>query len=55
LIRRALASLLGSLALAPVGATVAGLAASAFGTAAVLTAGGILIVLLTVAILFVPR
>jgi MFS family permease len=46
---------LGSLALAPVGAAVAGPLASVFGIPAVLTAGGILVVLLTVAVLFVPE
>ena len=46
---------LGSLALAPVGAAVAGPLASTFGTAAVLTAGGILVVLLTLAVLLVPE
>jgi predicted MFS family arabinose efflux permease len=46
---------LGSLALAPAGTAVAGPLASVFGTPAVLTAGGILIVLLTVAVLFVPE
>jgi MFS family permease len=46
---------LGSFALAPVGAVVAGPIASIFGTPAVLTAGGILIVLVTIAVLFVPE
>jgi MFS family permease len=46
---------LGSYALAPVGALAAGPAAAVFGVRAVLTAGGILIVLLTVAVLFIPE
>ncbi|HEX4063039.1 MAG TPA: MFS transporter [Streptosporangiaceae bacterium] len=46
---------LGSLALAPVGAAVAGPLASVFGAATVLTAGGVLVVLLTIAVLFVPE
>lgn len=46
---------LGSFALAPVGAAVAGPLAGAFGTSAVLTVGGILTILLTVAVLFVPE
>jgi MFS family permease len=46
---------LGSLALAPVGAAVAGPLAGAFGTAAVLDAGGVLVVLLTLAVLLVPE
>jgi len=46
--------LLGSFALAPIGAAAAGPAASAFGTPAVLAAGGILIVLLTAAVLLIP-
>jgi len=47
--------LLGSFALAPIGAAVAGPAAGAFGVPAVLTAGGILIVLLTAAVLLIPE
>jgi len=47
--------LLGSFALAPVGTAVAGPVADAFGTSAVLAVGGILIVLLTVAVLSVPE
>ena len=47
--------LLGSFALAPIGAAVAGPAANAFGTTAVLTAGGILIAALTAAVLCVPE
>src|ERR1035438_6218375 len=46
---------LGSFALAPIGTAVAGPIASVFGTPAVLTTGGILIVLLTIAVLFVPE
>ena len=46
---------LGSLALAPAGTAVAGPLASIFGTPAVLTTGGILIVLLTAAVLLVPE
>jgi MFS family permease len=45
----------GSFALAPIGTAVAGPAAAAFGTPAVLAAGGVLIVLLTVAVLCVPE
>jgi len=41
--------------LAPLGAVVAGPAANAFGTPAVLTAGGLLIVLLAIAVLFIPE
>ena len=47
--------LLGTIALAPAGAAGAGPAASNFGTPAVLTAGGILIVLLTAAVLLIPE
>jgi hypothetical protein len=47
--------ILSSLALAPIGTAVAGPAAGAFGTPAVLTAGGILVVLLTAAVLFIPE
>jgi Transmembrane secretion effector len=47
--------LLASFTLAPLGAVVAGPAANAFGTPAVLTAGGLLIVLLTVTVLFIPE
>ena len=46
---------LGSFALAPVGTVVAGPLACAFGTSAVLTAGAILVVLLTAAVLLVPE
>jgi predicted MFS family arabinose efflux permease len=46
---------LGSFALAPVGTAVAGPLAASFGTSAVLTAGAILIVLLTAAVLLVPE
>jgi hypothetical protein len=46
---------LGSFALAPVGTAVAGPLLTAFGPAAVLDAGGVLIVLLTVIILMVPE
>ena len=53
--RLAAYDLLGSFALAPVGTAVAGPVADAFGTSAVLTVGGILIVLLTVAVLSVPE
>jgi len=47
--------LFASFTLAPVGAVVAGPAANAFGTPAVLTAGGLLIVLLTVTVLLIPE
>ena len=47
--------LFASFTLAPLGAVVAGPAANAFGTPAVLTAGGLLIVLLAIAVLFVPE
>jgi MFS family permease len=46
--------MLGSMALAPGGAIVVGLLASAYGTAGVLTVGGILIVLFTLIVLSVP-
>ena len=46
---------LGSFALAPVGTAVAGPLAGSFGTSAVLTAGAILVVLLTAAVLLVPE
>jgi predicted MFS family arabinose efflux permease len=46
---------LGSFALAPVGTVVAGPLAGAYGTSAVLTAGAILVVLLTAAVLLVPE
>jgi len=46
--------LFASFTLAPLGAVVAGPAANAFGAPAVLTAGGILIVLLTVTVLVIP-
>ena len=44
-----------SFTLAPLGAIVAGPAANAFGAPAVLAAGGLLIVLLTVTVLFIPE
>jgi hypothetical protein len=47
--------LLGSFALAPVGAAVAGPAGNVFGIPAVLAAGGILILLLTAAVLLIPE
>jgi predicted MFS family arabinose efflux permease len=47
--------LLGSFALAPIGAAVAGPAGNAFGIPAVITAGGILILLLTAAVLLIPE
>jgi hypothetical protein len=47
--------LFASFTLAPLGAVVAGPAANAFGTPAVLTAGGLLIVLLAIAVLFIPE
>lgn len=46
---------LGSSALAPAGTAVAGPLAASFGTSAVLTAGAVLIVLLTAAVLLVPE
>ena len=46
---------LGSFALAPVGTAVAGPLAASFGTSAVLTAGAILVVLLTAAVLLAPE
>jgi hypothetical protein len=46
---------LGSFALAPVGVVAAGPLAAAFGTSTVLTAGGLVIVALTVAVLAVPE
>jgi MFS family permease len=46
---------LGSLALAPVGTAVAGPLAGEFGTSLVLAAGGVLIVMLTAAVLLVPE
>lgn len=46
---------LGSFALAPVGTAVAGPLLTVFGPAAVLDAGGVLIVLLTVIVLMVPE
>jgi hypothetical protein len=46
---------LGSFALAPAGTAVAGLLAGAFGTAGVLAAGGALVVILPVLVLFVPE
>jgi MFS family permease len=46
---------LGSFALSPVGTAVAGPLAASFGTSAVLTAGAILVVLLTAAVLLVPE
>jgi MFS family permease len=47
--------LFASFVLAPFGAVVAGPAANAFGASAVLTAGGLLIVLLTVTVLSIPE
>jgi MFS family permease len=47
--------LFASFTLAPLGAVVAGPAANTFGTPAVLTAGGLLIVLLTVTVLCIPE
>ncbi len=47
--------LFASFTLAPLGAVVAGPAANGFGTRAVLTAGGLLIVLLTVTVLLIPE
>ncbi len=46
---------LGSFALAPAGTAVAGPLAGAFGTAGVLAAGGALVVILPVLVLFVPE
>ncbi len=46
---------IGSFALAPVGVAVAGPLAAAFGISTVLAAGGLLIVLLTLAVLLVPE
>ena len=46
---------IGSFALAPVGVAAAGPLAAAFGISAVLVAGGLLIVLLTLAVLLVPE
>ena len=46
---------MGSFALAPVGVAAAGPLAGAFGTSAVLAAGGLLIVLFTLAVLLVPE
>ena len=46
---------LGSFALAPVGVAAAGPLAAAFGTPAVLSAGGLVIIALTVAVLAVPE
>jgi hypothetical protein len=48
-------ALFASFTLALVGAAVAGPAANTFGTPAILTTGGLLIVLLTVAVLLVSR
>lgn len=47
--------LFASFTLAPLGAVVAGPAANAFGTPAVLITGGVLIVVLTVAVLLIPE
>lgn len=47
--------LFASFTLAPVEAAVAGSAANAFRTPAVLVAGGLLIVLLTVSVLLIPE
>jgi MFS family permease len=46
--------MLGSMAFAPIGAVAAGLLASAYGPAAVLTVGGVLILLFTLIVLTVP-
>jgi hypothetical protein len=46
---------LGSMALAPIGTAVAGPIASIFGTSTVLAIGGVLIVLLTAAVLLAPE
>jgi MFS family permease len=46
---------LGSFALAPVGTAVAGPLAASFGTSGILTAGAVVIVLLTAAVLLVPE
>jgi MFS family permease len=46
---------LGGYALTPVGTAIAGPLAAAFGTAAVLTAGGALVVLLPLLVLLVPE
>jgi hypothetical protein len=45
----------GSFALAPVGVAVAGSLVAAFGTRAVLTGGGLVIVALTLIVLLVPE
>lgn len=45
----------GRFALAPIGTVVAGPLATAYGTSTILTAGGILILVLTSAVLFVPE
>ena len=47
--------LFASFTLAPLGAVVAGPAANAFGTSAVLTTAGLLIVVLTGAVLLIPE
>lgn len=47
--------ILGSMALAPVGTVVAGPLAAAYGTATVLTVGGVIIVAITIPVLFVPE
>jgi hypothetical protein len=46
---------LGSLVLAPVGTAIAGPLADDFGTSPVLAVGGVLIVVLTAAVLLVPE
>jgi len=46
---------IGSFALAPVGVAAAGPLAATFGISTVLAAGGVLIVLLTLAVLLVPE
>jgi MFS family permease len=47
--------ILGSMALAPIGTAIAGPLATAFGTSAVLTVGGVLIVVITLPVLCVPE
>jgi MFS family permease len=47
--------ILGSMALAPIGTAIAGPLATTFGTSAVLTAGGVLIVVITLPVLCIPE
>jgi len=47
--------ILGSMALAPIGTAIAGPLATAFGASAVLTVGGVLIVVITLPVLCVPE